>query len=495
MKIGGWLKHFFVYGLGVILMNVLPALMIPIYTHRVTPETYGVLELLNRSQDIILLILSFGLRSALLTFYQMGKDNSNQQKRIYSTALQFLATFGLVIISLLMLGSTLWSRVLFETQEYTGAVILILAGTYFEMIFQMAVLYLQSELRSVLYVSLFTSRLLLAIALNLLFVYWWRLGLMGILWATLIHTAVFAMVTLAYVFHRTRFAFDRKLLMEMLHFGAPLMISAFSGFLLNNGDRYFLNVYCSHADVGVYGLGYKVGMLSMTLILMPFGKIWSVTMVDIAKRVDGSRELGKIATYLLAASAFSTLGFSLLGPYLIRLFSERSYWDAYRVVPVVGAAYVLYSWTTIMDASFYLKKQTVYKIHSLTFAGGAILLLYWLLIPKFGMMGAAWATFGGFAIFAILTGFFAQRIYAIQYEMGRITILFLLALVFYEIGRLVPITPLLLGLAFRAIITLAYPLTLWLGGFVNTDERRALGDHWRSIRLRYFKNRETEATV
>src|SRR6202044_1872429 len=111
----------FVYGLGVILMNVLPALMIPIYTHRVSPSIYGVLELLNRSQEIILLILSFGLRTALLTFYQMGKDNPNQQQRIYSTALQFLATFGIVSVSLLMLGSTLWSRLLFGTQEYSSA--------------------------------------------------------------------------------------------------------------------------------------------------------------------------------------------------------------------------------------------------------------------------------------------------------------------------------------------------------------------------------------
>jgi len=495
VKAGSWLKHFFVYGLGVILMNVLPALMIPIYTHRVTPAIYGVLELLNRSQEIILLIISFGLRSALLTFYQMGKDNPQQQQRIYSTALQFLGTFGLVSISLLMLGSTLWSRLLFGTQEYVAAVVLILAGTYFEMIFQMAVLYLQSELRSVLYVTLFTTRLLLAVALNLLFVYWWRWGLMGILWATLIHTALYAIGTLIYVFRCTRFASDRKLLMEMLHFGAPLMISAFSGFLLNNGDRYFLNVYCSRADVGIYGLGYKIGMLSMTLVLMPFGKIWSVTMVDISKRADGPRELGKIATYLLAASAFSTLGFSLLGPYLIRFFSERSYWDAYRVIPIVGASYVLYSWTTIMDASFYLKKRTVYKIHSITFAGLAIVLLYWLFIPRFGMMGAAWATLGGFAIFAVLTAFFAQRVYTIHYELGRIAVLFLLGVAFYELGKLVAIEPLALGIALRSIVTLGYPLTLWIGGFLNAEERKAIGEHWRSLRLRFLKSRESTATV
>jgi O-antigen/teichoic acid export membrane protein len=495
VKVGAWIKHFLVYGLGVILMNLLPALMIPIYTHRVTPSIYGVLELLNRSQEIILLILSFGLRSALLTFYQMGKDVADRQGRIYSTALQFLSSFGLVSILLLMLGSRLWSHLLFGTSAYANAVVLILAGTYFEMVFQMAVLYLQSELRSVLYVAVFTTRLLLAVALNLLFVYWWRWGLMGILWATLIHTTIYAIAVLIYMFRRTKLVFDRQLLMEMLRFGAPLLVSAFASFLLNNGDRYFLNIYCSQADVGIYGLGYKIGMLSMTLVLMPFGKIWSVTMVDISRKPDGPAEFGKIATYLLSACAFSTVGFSLLGPYLIRFFSERSYWEAYRVIPVVGTAYVLYSWTTIMDASFYVKKRTVYKIHNMLFAGIAVMLLYWWLIPRFGMMGAAWATLGGYAVFTALTLFYAQRVYYIHYEMKRIAVLFIVAVLFYEIGKMAPIAPLVRGIVLRSLATLCYPLALWIGGFVKPEERKALGEHWQILRLRLLKSRAPEVAV
>jgi O-antigen/teichoic acid export membrane protein len=490
VKLGAWIKHFLVYGLGIILMNMLPALMIPIYTHRVTPSVYGVLELLNRSQEIILLILSFGLRSALLTFYQMGKDTVHRQQRIYSTALQFLSSFGIVGVLLLMLGSRLWSQLLFGTREYTTAVVLILAGTYFEMVFQMAVLYLQSELRSVLYVAVFTTRLLLAIALNMVFVYWWRWGLMGILWATLIHTAIYAIGVLVYMLRRTQVVFDRVLLLEMLRFGAPLMISAFASFLLNNGDRYFLNIYCSQADVGLYGLGYKIGMLSMTLVLMPFGKIWSVTMVDISRKPDGPQELGKIATYLLSACALSTLGFSLLGPYLIRFFAERSYWEAYRVIPVVGAAYILYSWTTIMDASFYVKKRTTPKIYSVGIAGIAVMLLYWLLIPPFGMMGAAWATLGGYTVFAILTAFYAQRVYFIHYEIRRIAVLFVLATLLYEMGKFVAIVPVARGLFFRAVVVLLYPVILLVGGFVKREERQALGELWQTIRFRYAKQRE-----
>ena len=490
MKLSAWIKHFLVYGLGIVLMNVLPALMIPIYTYRVPPSIYGVLELLNRSQEILLLILSFGLRSALLTFYQMSKDEPERRKGVYSTALQFLSSFGLVLILLTMLGAGTWSLLLFGTRAYANAVLLILAATYFETVFQMAVLYLQSELRSVLYVSVFTTRALVAVALNLLLVYWWRWGLMGILWATLLHTTFYALAVVIYMFRRTGFVFDRTLLREMLVFGGPVMIGAFAGFLLNNGDRYFLNHYGTQAEVGLYGLGYRIGILSMSLVLMPFGKIWSVTMVDISKKPDGPFELGKIATYLLFACTFSTLGFSLLGPYLIRFFSERSYWDAYRVIPLVGAAYIFYSWTTIMDASFYVTKRTVYKIYSISIAGAIVVLLYWWLIPRYGMMGAAWATLGGYASFAALTALYAQRVYLIHYQMKRLALLFVGAVVFYEVGALVPITPVLSGIILRSLVTLGFPVALWLGGFLKDDERRIFGEYWQMFRLRYLGGAE-----
>lgn len=486
MKLGTWIKHFLVYGLGVVLMNVLPALLIPIYTYRVSASIYGVLELLNRSQEILLLIFSFGLRSSLLTFYQMSKDDPERRRAIYSTALQFLSSFGLLLILLMMLGAGRWSLLLFGTRAYKTAILLILAGTYFEMVFQMAVLYLQSELRSVLYVNLFTTRALAAIALNLVFVYWWRWGLMGILWATVIHTAAYAVVVVVYMFRRTGFHFDAPVLREMLRFGAPVMVGAFAGFLLNNGDRYFLNHYGTSRDVGLYGLGYRIGALSMSLVLMPFGKIWSVTMVDISKKSDGPSELGRVATYFLFACTFSTLGISLLGPYLIRLFAERSYWDAYRIVPPVGVAYIFYAWTTIMDASFYLTRRTVYKIYSISIAGAVVMLLYCWLIPRFGMMGAAWATLGGYASYAGLTAFYAQRVYRIRYRGSQLILLFVAALVFYAVGALIPITPLLSGIILRSLITLLFPIALWMVGFLEDDERRVLGKYWQTLRLRYL---------
>lgn len=471
-------------------MNLLPALMIPIYTYRIDPSVYGVLELLNRSQEILMVILSFGLGSAVAVFYQLERGNLEAQKTVYSTSVAFVASFSFIVILTLLGISPRVSVVLFGSVAYRNAVILILLSTYFEVLFQSSILYLQSELRSVLYVSTYSARSILAILLNFILVFWWRWGLMGILWATFVHTLIFSVISMTFMFRDTRFLFDRKLMRELLAFGAPLVIGGFSMFILNNGDRYFLKIYRSSAEVGVYGVGYRLGSVALALVMYPFMKIWSVTMVDIAKKSNGDYELGRIATYLITACVFTTLGTSIFGPYLVRFIAERSYWYAYQLIPVVGLAYIFYAWTVVMDASFYLTKKTMFKIYDTTLAGGIVFLLYGWLIPRHGMAGAAWATVGGFASFALIKAVFAQRVFKIRYEYGRITCLIVLGAAFYVAGSRLPESPVIPALAARAVLVIAFPIVLWISSFATNEERSAIRGYWQIFRLRYLGGSE-----
>ena len=140
-----------------------------------------------------------------------------------------------------------------------------------------------------------------------------------------------------------------------------------------------------------------------------------------------------------------------------------------------------------MDASFYVTKRTTYKVYSVSMAGAIVTLLYWLLIPHYGMMGAAWATLGGYVAFAALTVLYAQRVYFIHYQYGRIALLFGVGILFYKVGALVPIIPVASGLLLRAVITLGFPVALWLGGFLDVSERKALVDSWYSLQSQYFR--------
>ena len=214
-------------------------------------------------------------------------------------------------------------------------------------------------------------------------------------------------------------------------------------------------------------------------------------MVDISQQPEGRRELGKVSTYLLAACVAATLALSLMGPYLIRFLAPSEYWGADRLIPVVGAAYVFYSWTVIMDASFYITKKTFYKPIILAISCVAMAALYWYLIPRYGLMGAAWATLGGFASYAAFTALFAQRIYRIEYQFRRIASLLLLGCGLCVFGRFVSGTIPVIGLLARCGLLIAFPTILWVSGFLTGGEKEAILKHWQVLRLRFHNSTET----
>jgi O-antigen/teichoic acid export membrane protein len=174
----------------------------------------------------------------------------------------------------------------------------------------------------------------------------------------------------------------------------------------------------------------------------------------------------------------------------VKLLAERSYWEASRLIPIVGFAYIFYAWSVVMDASFYVTKRTVYKIFDTTLAGAVVVLLYRWLIPHYGMMGAAWATVGGFASFAGFKAFFAQRVFRIHYELGRIAWLFMIGVLLYEGGAHLPTSPVTMAIAARLLVTLAFPIVLWAGGLITQEERKALGGYWETFRVRYLGGAE-----
>ena len=426
MAMNRWIKHFLIYGAGTILLNGIPFLLIPIYTRAVSASEYGVLELLNRSQDFMMLIITMGMASTLATLYQM-EDTREGKLALYSTAIFFLGMTSVVILAPVGLFPGKVSMALFKSTEYSSLVVMFLLATYAEIIFQMSALFLQSEVRSSTYVALYTGRAFLSLILNAIFAFVFHMGLFGIALATVIHTSLAAVISATITLRTTKLHFRSDKIKGMLRFGLPLVPGALAMFVLNNGDRYFLNAYSTKAEVGVYSVGYKLAAATSTLVLVPFLKLWSVRMVEVSRREDGPRVIGVIATFLTAACMFVTLAMSLFAPYLLLMLANRSYAEAVPIIPIVGLSYVLFAWTVVMDSSFYVTKRTELKPVALLISCAVILPLYMVLIKNYGMMGAAWSTFAGFSTFATVTYIVGQRVYRAQYEFGRMAMILAIA--------------------------------------------------------------------
>ena len=103
------------------------------------------------------------------------------------------------------------------------------------------------------------------------------------------------------------------------------------------------------------------------------------------------------------------------------------------------------------------------------------------LVPRFGMMGAAFAVVITYGAVSLALWAIAQRIYPIPYRLGRVGALLALLTGLYLVGVFAAPEPILLRVPFKLACLAAFPALLLLGRFFTPEElakARALVAQW-----------------
>ena len=112
-----------------------------------------------------------------------------------------------------------------------------------------------------------------------------------------------------------------------------------------------------------------------------------------------------------------------------------------------------------------------------------------LLIPSYGMLGAAWATLAAFMVQMVLQVTVALRYYPIAYQWNRGARVFGLALAMYLVGLFVTPASLPLAVAAKALLLVSFPVALWAVGFFEESELEQVRQLGAGLRKRLVPSR------
>jgi O-antigen/teichoic acid export membrane protein len=133
--------------------------------------------------------------------------------------------------------------------------------------------------------------------------------------------------------------------------------------------------------------------------------------------------------------------------------------QAYEVVGLLALAVVLFGISTVAVAGISYARRTG-VLAGVTLAAAIVNIgLNFVLIPPFGMIGAALANLAAYLLLAALYYVIAQRIYPTPYEPEKLLIVVGLASAFGILG-LVPIHPLAAALVIKAAAVVAFLVLL-----------------------------------
>ena len=429
-------KKMLLYGLGDGLNKVVGFIMIPLYTAYLTPRDYGIIALLDIVVGVMGLFLQAGVNATIFRFYYEYDELG--QKELISTAMMALPTIAFIVLLSTCFFSRYFAVWLFDNTQYSTLFIVIFITIWFHCFVKVFSSHILAQQKSIFFNIFSTVRLLVGLTLNIYFLVFLKIGFIGILYSELISTGITAFFGTTYTFLRVGFKFSKNKLLLMYKFGLPLIPSAFANTINSSLDRFFLNKFISTSDVGIYSLGYKFGSIISNIITQPFMRIWGIKRFQIYQEEESPSKLfAKAYTYFVAFIVFISLFIAININEILAIMADEKYHGAAVVVPIILTAYIIRASYYHFNIGIYIEKKTKYMSYMSFILLPTNIALNILLIPRYGMVGAAIVNVISFLIHVSLVLLISQRLYHVPFEWDRIARILLVAAAIYSIAKCV----------------------------------------------------------
>lgn len=469
-------KHSVVYALGPAVHKVIGFLLLPLVTAWIGSRgNYGVVEMASVTLAVSAQVLGINLLQGMARYWA-GYETEAERRALVGTCT--LALLGTTSVAFVIAWSfrAAGARLLFGSSEYADALVLTAGILVAQSVSQVGLRWLQLLERSTLYGVVTTVKLLLETGLKVWFLAGLGLAYMGVLYSVLCGELVVALGVGVVLLARTRFAFSRAMARRLWTYSAPLLLSGLSGFVLHQGDRFFVLEAGSEDQVGLYGLAYKLGSIGNTVVFEAFALIWYPFVFSLRDEEKERRVIRAVLVYFTLLLAFVTLGLALFSAEVVQLLADPRFADARAALPLVAGGYLAWGVFQVVATVFYLRERT-WAVSVLVAAAAVLnLALNGLLVPRLGWMGAAWATLATFAALAGCAWCVAERAWRVGHETARVLVPIVLGVGLFAAERAAEKSLPGHELALRTGGVLLLPTILLLGGYLKREEKAKLGE-------------------
>jgi O-antigen/teichoic acid export membrane protein len=308
-----------------------------------------------------------------------------------------------------------------------------------------------------------------------------RLGVWGVLSTNLSAIGMLAVVLTVYCFRINRFVFEYPLLWRMVKFSVPLGLSGIAMFIIHFGDRFILPHFRPLGDLGIYSIAYKIGML-ISVVNGSFQNYWNAQVYQISKREDAEAVVARTFSYLMLILSFCGLGLVVAAKPVLHLLTAKAFWDAAALVPVIVLAYFVRAIGDFYRCVFLVEGRPGYDAACNWIGAGVCLAGYFLLIPRWGIWGAAIATLITFWVIGIISVIWVYRLKPFAVEGARLLKIVVAVAAPLAAYFTVPVSSQAGEIGWCALLLLAYPVLLAMLGFPTSGEWNVV--HSLGLRLR-----------
>ncbi len=412
------------YGISTILGRFLTFLLTPIYTHVLITSDLGVVATVYAYIAFFNVLYGYGMEGAFMKY--VSTLEAGDRKQNFSAPFLSVAATSALFSSLIIIFRSPLS-VITEVPA-SHAVILFYAGLilFFDALSIIPFASLRMQRKARTFVAVRLAGITVNVLLNLVLVVLRRGGVEGIFLSGVLSSAFTFALLVPHVLSELTFALPRGLLRALLRFGLPSVPAGLASMMIQVINRPIMGAMAGTAIVGVFQANYRLGIFMMLLVSM-FDFAWRPFFLSHANDPDARPLFARVLTYftLVATSIFLFLMLFIGDFVTVPIFAGRSlfarpYWEGLGIVPWILLGYLFLGVYNNFLPGIYIEKKTQY-LPAVTFTGAVVnIVATVLLIPLWGMMGAAFATFLAYFVMALALYLVVRRFYRVPYEWGRL---------------------------------------------------------------------------
>ncbi len=382
---------------------------IAVFTRLMSPQQYGIFALGMAITVIVSAILFQWLNVGVGRFYQIYW---NEPKSIMSAAdrgFWVAAALGILIFLIALLFQTMIGL---ETSVMCILILITIAQGRYDLYLQVA----NAQRAPLRYGLISLSKVAVTLLVGSALIYYGT-GERGALLAFLAGP-VFSVMLFNPARHlgSLKGTWDSKLSKELFRYGLPLTMTFAALLVADMSDRFMIGWFFGASHVAPYAATYDlvqqtIGAIMSVLFLAGF----PIAVLALEKESEdvARNHLFSLGRAYIGVGLAASVGLAVLSREIANFFfGEAIRHDAAQIIPCLSIAIFIACFKSYyLDLPFQLRRVTKYQGYIAFLMAASKISLNFLLLPRYGIRGSAWATLATFSLGAVVSWLGGRRIF------------------------------------------------------------------------------------
>jgi len=422
-----------IYGIASVMPRVISVILVAVLTGTIGTVDFSEQATWYIYAQFLNVLLTLGLETSFFRYYTHATD----KEKVVSTSFIMMINSCIICLIIGFLGVDYWTS--FFDFSNTLFLKILLITTVIDTMTVIPYAYLRVHKQSVKFMVIKILNVVILFVLSILFLVLipkilikepglmaqfsflrdYQPGVIQVISANLI-ASIATLLMLMPIIIKIKWDFDRSIAKKMLNYGLPIMVGGIAYAINEHLDKLIIPHFIDENTNGIYAACYKLGVF-MTLYITAFRMGAEPFFFSQSKEASAKSDYSKIMTWFVIAGSFFMLMVVSFIDLLASLFLRQAvYLQGLYIVPIILLANLF--------SGIYSNLGVWYKLTDKTYFGmfisiiGALLTIVTLLIliPLFGILGAAIATLITYFCMAALSYYLGRSRYPIPYQIGKI---------------------------------------------------------------------------